>query len=402
MKKLYFWLTAILGLISINLQGQLVNKSPRVLVIAHETEFWGGMETHVLSLQKALVRFGINSKVLTSAQTKLATGLQNAKLPTFKLYDADCSDKRKVDFIRNFCVTHKINVIITNSERDLPLAIKATEGLAIKNIFFYHMHPRHKAMKKYAKVLKKTDAIVVISKPNLDMFNDLNRKLKLRLKHICLIPPFFDDEKFFLFRNSVQTRQDFFRQAFNIPDIINAPLLCMIANIYKDGRKNHKMLLSALHRLIYERNKNVQAVFVGHGDGLEDLKKFAQQLQLEKHTFFLGLSHQTPNILHHSDIHVLPSNKEGFGLVHVEAALMHKPSIGAHGTGADEIILHGTTGLLFKNNNLDSLTDSIDVLISNPTTSQAMGHEAYAHAIKHFSTDAKMKMIIELLDMVQV
>ena len=46
------------------------------------------------------------------------------------------------------------------------------------------------------------------------------------------------------------------------------------------------------------------------------------------------------------DVMCLPSHREPFGLVYVEAALAEKPVIACNAGGAPEIIHHGETGLL--------------------------------------------------------
>ena len=46
------------------------------------------------------------------------------------------------------------------------------------------------------------------------------------------------------------------------------------------------------------------------------------------------------------DVMCLPSHREPFGLVYVEAALAEKPVIACRAGGAPEVIAHGETGLL--------------------------------------------------------
>ena len=70
---------------------------------------------------------------------------------------------------------------------------------------------------------------------------------------------------------------------------------------------------------------------------------------------------ELPNVYRNADVFVMPSTKsdsdrEGFGIVYIEAALFGVPSIAVRQPGVDEAIVDGVTGWLIDDN-LASLRD---------------------------------------------
>ena len=66
---------------------------------------------------------------------------------------------------------------------------------------------------------------------------------------------------------------------------------------------------------------------------------------------------------------------------------MAKPTIGTRKTGAEEIILHEQTGLLFQNNDLDDLVCQLKRLLDNPMWAKDLGERAYQHVTQNFVPD---------------
>ncbi|HHT9147253.1 MAG: glycosyltransferase, partial [Candidatus Brocadiaceae bacterium] len=69
-------------------------------------------------------------------------------------------------------------------------------------------------------------------------------------------------------------------------------------------------------------------------------------LGLEKHVLFLGMRNDVPEIISCSDLFVLPSVNEGFGVVLLEAMAMKCPIVATNVGGVPEVVLDGETGIL--------------------------------------------------------
>ncbi len=217
------------------------------------------------------------------------------------------------------------------------------------------------------------------------------------------IPPFFDDERFLRFKTS-RSRTAFFFEEFGI-HVGTGPLICMIGNFYKNPLyKNHQLLLHALAVLVHQKKRAVQLVIAGGGDSEVKMRcqKLVHDLQLTNHVFFLGSTTKIPELLFQVDFHVLPSIQEAFGIVLLEAALTKKPSIIASGTGAaGNFIQHLKTGLIFENNDKESLVQNIETMLDDPVLCKRIGEYAYQVVKEFYTRSAHIRKLVGFLNVIE-
>ena len=82
--------------------------------------------------------------------------------------------------------------------------------------------------------------------------------------------------------------------------------------------KNHIFLIDIIHEMI-QNNKNIKLVLVGIGDLQEKIKNRVKEYGIENNIYFLNIRKDISNILHSTDLFILPSISEGLGLVLLEA-----------------------------------------------------------------------------------
>lgn len=87
-----------------------------------------------------------------------------------------------------------------------------------------------------------------------------------------------------------------------------------------------------------------------------------------------------------TDVLCLPSYREGFGTVVVEAAAMAVPSIGTQISGLVDAIENGITGLLVPVRDVDALAESIESLIRNQALLQRMKAAARERCLREFDS----------------
>lgn len=133
--------------------------------------------------------------------------------------------------------------------------------------------------------------------------------------------------------------------------IENEIVVVMVASMRTE--KDHKTLIRASHLL----PKNYRIVFVGDGECEEEIKSYAGKYGRET-IVFLGARLDVPAILKSSDIFVLSSKWEGFGLVVVEAAVTGLPVVASNVSGLKEIV-QNVSGLLFEPGNEYDLAEKI-------------------------------------------
>jgi glycosyltransferase involved in cell wall biosynthesis len=137
--------------------------------------------------------------------------------------------------------------------------------------------------------------------------------------------------------------------------------------LYKKGQD---ILLKAL-RLCLDQGLPVQLSLVGMvPDDLpepqqqfQQLRQMIRSLGLEAHVDLLVNRTDVPAILQTQDVFVLPSRKEGFGLVIIEAMASGLPVIASRLDGPAELIQHENNGLLFQPEDSSALAEQIKRLV---------------------------------------
>ena len=74
-----------------------------------------------------------------------------------------------------------------------------------------------------------------------------------------------------------------------------------------------------------------------------------------------------------ADIFCLPSRREGFGMVALEAAACELPSIGTNIYGLQDAIVHQKTGLLIPSGDIATLITALKTLIRDPALRSRFG-----------------------------
>ncbi len=87
-------------------------------------------------------------------------------------------------------------------------------------------------------------------------------------------------------------------------------------------------------------------VMVGEGPEKENAEFLCEQLGISEKVIFLGNSNEIDRILCFSDLFLLPSKSESFGLAALEAMINRVPVISSNAGGIPELNEHGITGFL--------------------------------------------------------
>ncbi len=122
----------------------------------------------------------------------------------------------------------------------------------------------------------------------------------------------------------------------------NEPVLCHISNFRKVKRVEDVLLI------FNEVNKKIPSKLLLVGDGPEraNLDSLCRQLNLCDRVIMIGKVRDTAHVLGISDLFLLPSETESFGLAALEAMAMSVPVISSNTGGIPEVNVHGVTGFL--------------------------------------------------------
>jgi glycosyltransferase involved in cell wall biosynthesis len=152
--------------------------------------------------------------------------------------------------------------------------------------------------------------------------------------------------------------------------------------------KGHDELM-AVWPAVQRQAPGARLVIVGDGDDRARLEALAASSGLSDAVWFAGrVSDDTLASLYaQAAFFVMPSSREGFGLVYLEAMHAGKACIAAHGA-ADEIIDDGVQGLVIDPESPDQLTGALVRLFSDAAACARMGAAARVRVAAEF-TDAK-------------
>ncbi|GET32583.1 hypothetical protein PbJCM13498_14460 [Prolixibacter bellariivorans] len=138
-------------------------------------------------------------------------------------------------------------------------------------------------------------------------------------------------------------------------------------------------------------------VIIGAGEEEHELKKLSKQLEIESHVKFLGRRTREDVVeeLVKSDIFILPSYEETFGLVYLEAMACGCLTIGSLDEGIDGTIQDGVNGFLCDAKSLESIKQKLtEVIKLSPEQRNKIVQEAVETA-NQFTTE---KMAEEYLN----
>ncbi|MFC0211229.1 N-acetyl-alpha-D-glucosaminyl L-malate synthase BshA [Paenibacillus chartarius] len=129
-------------------------------------------------------------------------------------------------------------------------------------------------------------------------------------------------------------------------------------------------------------------LFVGEGPELAKANARVTELGLQERVFFLGKQENVTDILRIADLALLPSEKESFGLVALEAMAAGVPTIGSEAGGIPEVIAHGETGFLAPVGQTEQMAAYALALLRNASLYSRFSEAAAQRAERLFSADA--------------
>jgi glycosyltransferase involved in cell wall biosynthesis len=234
-----------------------------------------------------------------------------------------------------------------------------------------------------------TDAVVAVSKSILtfaaDMLGPSARRLVLVRNGIADLPPDHAGQVAAVRRDLGVT-----------PD---APLVVMAGQSVP--RKGHAVLLQALARLATARPDLLSWLLcIEH-----DLEASSHTQRLRRQAAELGCGRgvritegvaQISPVLRAANVVVVPSLREPFGRIAVEAMLAERPVIASAVDGLNEIVAAGATGILVPPGNPARLAAALASVLDAPTSWEARGRAARRRALRLFSVSRMADEMVSL------
>ena len=109
-------------------------------------------------------------------------------------------------------------------------------------------------------------------------------------------------------------------------------------------------------------------IMVGEGPEKEAAERLCDTLGIADRVIFLGNSNEIDKILCFSDLFLLPSESESFGLAALEAMVNRVPVISSNAGGIPEVNIHGVTGYLSEIGDIDDMAKNAVSILENDKT----------------------------------
>lgn len=224
-------------------------------------------------------------------------------------------------------------------------------------------HPFYKPAVNFS--INKSDVVTSVSeslKQDTMAFFDIQ-------KDIHVIPNFVDKNKYSRAKDnchrSLMARDDEriithvsnFRKVKRVPDVVS---------------------------VFYEVQKQIPSklILVGEGPEKEGVEFMVEELGIMDKVVFLGNSNEVEHILCFSDLFLLPSEKESFGLAALEAMITKTPVISSNTGGIPELNLHGVTGFLSNVGDIDDMVRNALAILKDDQTLERFKQNAYEVACR--------------------
>ncbi len=153
--------------------------------------------------------------------------------------------------------------------------------------------------------------------------------------------------------------------SFTPEDVV---LLTLTRLSSKDRYKGYEFVLEAMKKLA-TKNKNIKYLLAGRSSDNEQLfiKSLIKQYALEENVILAGYipEEDLATLFSIADIYIMPSTKEGFGIVFIEAMYYGLPVIAGNKDGSTDALLDGKLGLLIEPNSSTEIEIAVNEIMKN-------------------------------------
>ena len=235
-------------------------------------------------------------------------------------------------------------------------------------------HPSYKTAVTFS--INKSDIVTCVSNSlKNDTLNQFDIKNKIRV-----IPNFIDMNKYIiqqdlcLIENPVPSKELIISHVSNFRPVKN------VLNVIKIFNNIQKKL-------------NVRLLMIGEGPEKIKAEKMCDDLKISHLVDFLGNTSQVEKNLCHSDLFLLPSSTESFGLAALEAMASKVAIISSNAGGLPEINIDGQTGYISDFNDIDFMTEKAISILKSKETLNKFKENAFLKA-----KDFDIKKIVPLYE----
>lgn len=281
---------------------------------------------------------------------------------------AEVIDREELDILHvHYAMPHAISAILA---RDIAKRnVKIITTLHGTDITVLGMDKTFKPMIKYG--IEKSDRVTAVSK---DLAEQTKQVIGVK-RDIDVVYNFVNEDDYY------KKERDHLKKQYGIED--NERILIHISNFRKVKRIQDVIKTFALI------HKEIDAKLILVGDGPESPTAFdlVEKLGISEKVLFLGRQKNISDLLSISDLKLLMSEQESFGLVLLEAMACKVPAIGTRVGGIPEVIKHEETGYLVELGDVEQAAKYAVQLLGNSNLLLEFKEKAYEHGKANFHSE---------------
>jgi colanic acid/amylovoran biosynthesis glycosyltransferase len=294
---------------------------------------------------------------------------------------------KKQLFLRNFFKKNKIQVVLAENGITGFQVLKACKELKLPLVVHFHgfdaysnvVLEQHK--ENYKKMFAYASAIIAVSRHMTEQLIKLGAPA----------------EKVFYNAYGVDTSK--FRQGCRRTSTMQ------VIAVGRFVEKKAPYLTILAFEKVLKRLPEAKLVMVGSGILHDVCRRLVESLHIEDSVDLRGvLSHdRVAELMQQSRVFVQHSlvpasgDSEGTPLAILEAGASGLPVVSTKHTGIIEAVLHGKTGFLVNEGDIDAMADYLYQLLSNPELATRMGNNARKHISENFN-DINLKKLRHILE----
>jgi len=337
----------------------------------------GGIQTFNKYFIKALEN--INKKNNLNIEIASIYDEENDIKTNLKKFVFNKSKFKALMFILKNIFSYDIFIFAHVNFAPLALIVKTFNPKA-KIIFCSHGIEIWKKLPKYTEYIMQKSIILTVSNYSKEQL--LKYNLKLVEKNIIIFPNCIEIKEE---NNNINPYEN---------DTFNLLSVTRLSNTEK--LKGVDLVIKSLPTLI-TKIPNIKYNIIGKGDDIYRLKNIAKELGVEKYVNFLGYVEKLEPYYKHCDIFILPSKKEGFGIVYLEAMRYKKPCIACDVGGQTDVVIDNYNGFLCFYGDIKCLEDKIYLLYQDKNLRIKLGENGYSHLMNNFTFEKFEKRLEKVL-----
>ncbi|MBU2529693.1 MAG: glycosyltransferase family 4 protein [Elusimicrobia bacterium] len=323
----------------------------------------GGIKQFNNDFTKALLEMGHSVNVVSMNDNNIVD-LFGFDYENFK-FTSNSKSFRKIYFIKSVILksfSFNPDIIICGHVNFSPVCLFVNKFLKIPYFTVTYGLDLWEISKFRLLALKSSQAIVSISNYTKGLI--LKQLKDYSEKSIFILPCAIDPDKF---KPKVKPKYLMDRHKIKESDKV----ILTVSRLSKyDKYKGYDNVILAVKELIVDI-PDVKYILGGFGDDIARIKNLIKCNELDDRVMLTGFISDAELIDYYNlcDIFVMPSKKEGFGIVFIEALACGKPVIAGNKDGSVDALLNGKIGTLIDPDNVEEISQAILNIFTENTDS---------------------------------